>query len=794
MSNFLATWVNPSHSLFFLKQYWYRLKYRSYFDSIEKFPLTVKQRQSIIVDEHRNLVIAGAGTGKTSTVVGKVGFLIKSMRAKPKEILAIAYNRDAAKELKDRIKEKTKVDVDVGTFHSIGKSILHHAGQASRPHKFVDQDHKLHDFLNQILQRCLQSDDLTDLYFEYFKKYEFKNIDEIKDFKTERQYANWLKSNRLITLNNETVKSHGELLIANFLFTNGVEYKYEDHYSSEKLTAEDKNYRPDFYLPKYHIYLEYFGIDEQGNTAEYIPKDQYREEMEWKFETHKRGNTKLIDLYFYQKRRGVLLQVLEEQLNSHEVKFFPIPKSELFKVINNTGKDTRFLKLVQQFLAHYKERQNSIDLNNLIKRSRGEDRELLFLKIFETLLNAYQAELTRDKSIDFGDMISVSAKLISQKKYYSKYKYIIIDEFQDISDGRYDLILQLLRQNKKTKLFCVGDDWQAIYRFAGSDHKIMTNFRSLFGKATILKLDQTFRYNDKIASVSGNFISRNPSQIRKKLKTLSSRSTPQIFVHWHDNSTLDAVKLSLKIIQQDYNITTESLLILSRYNDNQFTGRELKEIKDHWNGGNITQKSVHSSKGLEADFVLVSDLKADYRGFPSQIEDDPILNLVLSAEDKFEDSEERRLLYVALTRAKHQTHLISDSTCPSSFAEELANGRYAVKVTGDPNSEKKCPACVSGMLVKKNGRFGEYSECSNRPVCKFKPLQCSKCNSDVVLREDLGNGHIVAICQSIDCRSNHEQCDKCEVGVFKIFEGIHGTFLGCHDYSRTKCKGKKSVK
>ena len=198
-------------------------------------------------------------------------------------------------------------------------------------------------------------------------------------------------------------------------------------------------------------------------------------------------------------------------MKAHGVKFSPIPKEDLFKVINNTDKDTRFLKLVQRFLGQFKERQNAVDLSDLVRKSEDDERALLFLRIFEMLLNAYQQELSNNRKIDFGDMISRSAKLVSENNSLSKYKYIIIDEFQDISDGRYDLITQFLEQNIKTKLFCVGDDWQAIYRFAGSDHKIMTNFEKLFGMTTTLKLDQTFRYNDKIASVSEQFITQNPS-------------------------------------------------------------------------------------------------------------------------------------------------------------------------------------------------------------------------------------------------------------------------------------------
>ena len=164
----------------------------------------------------------------------------------------------------------------------------------------------------------------------------------------------------------------------------------------------------------------------------------------------------------------------------------PISLQEMFRVINNTGKDTRFLKLVQGVLSQYKERKNVVDLQNLLIQSQDDERTRLFSRIFKILIDAYQEELSKNGNIDFGDMISNGAKLVSQKRELSLYKYIIIDEFQDISDGRCDFIDQLLHQNKKTKLFCVGDDWQSIYRFAGSDHKIITNFQTRFGKTTIL--------------------------------------------------------------------------------------------------------------------------------------------------------------------------------------------------------------------------------------------------------------------------------------------------------------------
>ena len=149
-------------------------------------------------------------------------------------------------------------------------------------------------------------------------------------------------------------------------------------------------------------------------------------------------------------------------------------------------------------------------------------------------------------------MISEATELVSQKPNLSPYKYIIIDEFQDISEGRYGLINAFLRQNPNTKLFCVGDDWQAIYQFAGSDHKIMTGFAERFGKTTTLKLDLTFRYNDKIAEVSEKFVTKNPSQIPKDIRTNIRKKSPQIFIHWHTDNPADALQEVMKAIHAEY--------------------------------------------------------------------------------------------------------------------------------------------------------------------------------------------------------------------------------------------------
>lgn len=791
---FKKTWFTPSHSLFFPKQYWKRFWYRKYFSSIEKYPLTLRQRQAIIVDENRNLIIAGAGTGKTSTVVGKVGYLLKAKKCLPNEILVIAYNRNAAAELRDRIKEKLDAEPVVGTFHSIGKEILFKGKHPSRPSEFVDQEEKLLKFMERILNRCLTIGDFAKLYEEYFREHEVRNVDEVREFTTEREYANWIRCNSLLTLQNEKVKSHGEFLIANFLFANNVKYKYETFYSANNSMPTDFHYRPDFYLPEHNIYIEYFGIDEDGQTADFIPQQQYNEGMSWKFKTHREGNTKLIDLYFHQKKNGTLIKTLKEQLDSHGVELSPVPKEKLYEQINTTKKDAKFLKLVVRFLSQYKERKRTLDLRKLSEKYKNDQRTLLFLRLFEVLLNAYQNELSKNRRIDFGDMISQSAKLIFENRAISNYKYIIIDEFQDISDGRYNLISEMLLQNPHTKLFCVGDDWQAIYRFAGSDHKIMTNFEGMFGNSTILKLDETFRYNDRIAEVSEKFITSNPTQIKKNLKTFSKNDHAQVFVHWHSDDISSAIQNAIKKIKNEYDLLGQNLLILTRYNHTKLEGEPLRELHSLWgDGGKIEQRTVHSSKGLESDFVIVADLQSDHFGFPSEIQDDPILKLVLAEEDNFEDSEERRLFYVALTRAKKQVHLICDGVSPSRFAEELSDGRYDVIVTGSKENKRKCPSCSDGVIIKRHGRNGDFYSCYNHPVCDFKPLECSHCKSDIVMRFTDEEGKVSAQCLNEECLQLYEKCGGCASGVLKKIKGSRGDFLGCHDFSRTQCKFTKDI-
>ena len=183
----------------------------------------------------------------------------------------------------------------------------------------------------------------------------------------------------------------------------------------------------------------------------------------------------------------------------------------------------------------------------------------------------------------------------------------------------------------------------------------MTNFSGLFGVSTSLKLDETFRYNNRIAGVSERFVTSNPSQIKKDLKTFTTANSPQVFVHWHSDDVSSAVLRAINGIKREYDISNKGLLILSRYNHTKFDHVLLGEIQKQWDSnGKVEQRTIHSSKGLESDFVLVADLKSDQLGFPSDVQDDPLLSLVLAKEDPFADSEEHMVEFCVVVPTEYQ--------------------------------------------------------------------------------------------------------------------------------------------
>ncbi len=504
---------------------------RAFFDQVEERPLTDEQRRAVVVDEERNLVVAAAGSGKTSVLVAKAGWLIDKGHRRPSELLLLAFAKNAQKELEERMRRRLRRRVTIRTFHSLGMSILGEA-EGKRPTlaRFAEDEARLSDLLKKIVSDLLANRKLSGL-LKWFQE-------QLAPYKSQhacrswREYHEHLHRYGLRSLNGEKVKSHEECEIANFLYLNGVPYKYEAPYEHDTRTREKQQYRPDFYLPEAKIYIEHFGIDANGNPAPFVDKKEYREGMDWKRGVHREKGTVLIETFSHERASGRLSDSLKRKLTARGVSLSPRPQTSIFDTLNRQGWIDPFIHLLAKFLNLYKSARLSFQdiVRRLPSGPEPRRRAEAFLTVFRPIFEGYQERLGGRREIDFHDMINKAAEHVEAGRYRSPFGYILVDEFQDISPGRARLLKALLEQSPTARLFAVGDDWQAIYRFAGSDIAIMREFGKRFGSSERCDLETTFRCADRIASVATEFILRNPAQIRREVRSTRPAGEPCVHV------------------------------------------------------------------------------------------------------------------------------------------------------------------------------------------------------------------------------------------------------------------------
>lgn len=731
------------------------------FSNIEGQSLDHQQRISIVKDEDHNLVIAGAGSGKTTTVAGKVTYVIERFNVNPEDILLITFTKKASDEMKYRIMEKMHIDIEVNTFHSFGRKVI---GEVTHNMPTVIEEKQLYLEMKNIFSTLFKNNQFANNVIRFITEFRVETKDE-NDFKSHGEYINYLKDNNIRTYKTSEVEINGkktlmrdycksleEVQIANFLFLNSVNYKYEEPY--EHITADNRyaQYKPDFYLPDYDIYIEHFGLIDRNNNVPHwfsssnnqSAKEKYNSGIAWKRETHAKNKTTLIETFSYENKEGVLLENLKEKLENQGVVFKQRTSEEIWKILNSIAKEevSSLDTLISTFLNLYKSNnytiKNITDQISTYSDKKIKDRYYLFLEIFTPILKNYNEFLKSNNLIDFSDMINDATAYIETNKFKNKFKYIIIDEFQDTSIGRYNLINALLKNNKSCRLFAVGDDWQSIYRFAGSDISLFTQFEKHFGITEFSKIETTYRFGKSMIDISSRFILTNPNQTVKKLKSIKDDNVIPIEIIYSSSfrnddpfPLIEALnQINKENLENDKKLT---ILALSRYN---FIIELYKERSDLFsvffdqNENNYTIVyselphleikflSVHRSKGLQADYVVLLNCVSGQFGFPSEQSDDPILNLLLSKSDQFTNGEERRLFYVALTRSKRKTFITTNRSYKSKFINEI-----------DPNyiedPVNKCPICKLGDRIKReginrNGRpYIRYS-CSNwRFGCEY---------------------------------------------------------------------------
>ena len=809
IKNFVRTYLDFNYSLFFLTSKKTLNKYEQLFDSgVVNRPLTYRQRISVILDEKRNLVVAGAGTGKTTTILAKILYLIKAKKCKEDEILALAFSKAAETELKTRLLSKSIDRVKVKTMHALGLEVIKHVTGVNPKisQTFSEKNDKLNAFITKTVDRLPNEDHyLYELLAKYFLEYLVPYRSDV-DFKNGEEYLSWKGMSSLVTLNNDWVKSYGELVIGNYLYSRNISHLYESRYEF------DSNYLPDFYLTGTNIYIEYFGVDKDNNTAPWINKEKYNKSILWKRKVHQDNSTKLIEITYQDFKDGIWKQKLSDSLKNFNVKTHPKSSEEIFNRVKDIEEGkifNKFSKVISQFLTLFKSRSLSID--KLIEGNKSNERTLTFLQIFKFVYEAYELKLKEEKSIDFMDMLNQATRYIKDGRYISNWKYIIIDEFQDTSYAQYEFVNNLLAQRDDTKMYCVGDDWQSIFSFSGADYHYMTDYNEYFGvanlwsrltgkkqEATHITLDETFRFNNMISHTTGTFIQQNSAQIKKTLKVPADKMTDQksVFVHWKDGSNKETIKYWLDKYADKIEFREKSLLILSRYNfETKNLEKEFRDyIKDIWQkNGAVNYSTCHASKGTEEDVVLIIGVTSGFLGFPSNVVDDPVLDLVKSArEGEYLHAEERRLFYVAMTRAKFQTHILCDPIFPSVFAQEIQQPKYQTEVVRDDHDLIQCPECKKGFVINKtkDPKKEPFYQCSRADVCLFVGHVCA-CGG-LVIRNPEDNS--IADCSNEECSINHSVCKKCDKGIMKRRESPTNAFkpfMSCHTYP--KCKYTEKV-
>jgi len=463
----------------------------SLFDNINGYSLDINQRKAILTDEDNLLLLAGAGSGKTLTIVGKIRYLLEVKKIKKEEILCISFTNDSVNSLNNSLIKNYNYDIDVLTFHKLSLSII---------------------------------------------KNNNKNISICED-----------------------------------------------------------------------------------NLLEYI-----------------------IDEFFFKNLKNTKIM--------------------------NSDSYICLKKLIITFINLFKSNNYNIDKFDEILSGLKYSKEYILLKIIKAICIEYEDELNSTLNVDFNDMINYAIDIIRSNGYIKRYKYIIIDEYQDTSYTKY-LLIKEIKNKINSKLFVVGDDFQSIYRFTGCNLYIFLKFSTYFPYSKTLKIVNTYRNSKELINIAGNFVMKNPSQLRKKLKSNKSISNPIEIIYTNN---------IYKVID---NINTP-ILILGRNNKDiyKYFKYVSKDGYINYKDKKIRYLTVHKSKGLEEENVILINLEDSYVGFPSKIENNKIIKYVLNDKDLYPYEEERRLFYVALTRTKNKVYLIVNKNNESIFVKELIkNNKINVK-------------------------------------------------------------------------------------------------------------------
>ncbi|HJS01227.1 MAG TPA: ATP-dependent helicase [Flavobacterium sp.] len=690
--------------------------------------LNNKQHEAVVSEDNRILVLAGAGSGKTKTLLQKIIYLIEEKGVSPSSILAITFTKNATNEMIDRLiisadtskkyeeillnkhfskAEKDKVryiqqknykwidNLTVKTFHSFCYSILRNYGVNEFDNKFRiigDEKRDEEDELSKhvapetvfevVHKLLIDACDNTE-FILHLKRYILDYlVDKIHLDKNNPN--NFPKDGKFFTtLDGTKVRSKSEQFIADWFYRHSIKYEYEP-----LLKVKDFDFRPDFYIPEANLYIEHV-------SDKSYPLNGKEEQFE-------KGNLLYFKTYDYITQDSALFnhtldKVVKNRLPLNYHKNATLTFIEEFNGYHENVKD--FVKQIMRITDMIK--VENISPKKILENAEKDQHERVrhFYKLAIPIVENYIEYTTNKSYLDFNDLISRSTSLFENhediaNKYKSKYQFILVDEFQDVNNLQVELIKHLLTE--QTQLFCVGDDWQSIYGFRGSNVDYIVDFEKYFPNSKVVKLDQNYRSTQNIVGASNEVISHNKFKVEKEIH--SSKKSEHKIVVYSGNDEKDNIQFCINKVQEllDDGFQQDDILFLYRRNKmySPYFFRFKKEnIK-------VQGKTIHASKGLEAKAVFILGLTEGNGGFPDIWLEDRIFQVIKTANHDLLMEEERRLFYVAITRAKDKLFLITEKGNESSFLKEIPE-KFTVKTSQSIQSvvEKiiTCESCFSQL-------------------------------------------------------------------------------------------------
>jgi superfamily I DNA/RNA helicase len=673
--------------------------------------LDSKQKEAILAENRRLLVLAGAGSGKTKTLIQKILYLLGEKNVKPSSILAITFTKNAANEMIDRLifagddtgqyekfisdkyitaaekeKERRKrvmskpwiTNLTVKTFHSLCYQLLKNSGGASFDNQFRLIIDEQADELREAGHRAIAPEKSTDIKHKILLElcqdplYLLKLKRYILDFYVDKSYIDKNIQSRTYsnnitytTLKGEKVKSKSERDIADWLFRHNLKYVYEP-----AVNFKDFNFNPDFYIPQADLYLEHISNKSFKTTDKEEQFELAGRHCAKTFESMTQDST----LFNLALERIVMGKVTDRISQLAALKY-----EEEFKTYGDKIND--FLRTVIRVQSMVK--AEDISPNDLLSKAamHKHERVRVFYELAVPILNAYKNYCINKSYLDFDDLILQSIHLLKQNEeirnaYHEKFKCILVDEFQDVNSLQVRLLDLLL--TPETQLFCVGDDWQSIYGFRGSEVDYIINFKKHFPLAEIIKLDVNYRSTQTIVGASTEVIRKNKFQIDKDIKAY--KQTPSKIQIYRAKETEDdgVIYLVEKVTQlQENGLKPEDILVLYRRSKMYAPFREALRQANL----KVTARTIHAAKGLEASVVFIIGLTDGSGGFPDIWLDDVVFRVVKDVKLDMLMEEERRLFYVALTRAKDELHLITEMGSESRFIDEIPKEFYSMNTS-----------------------------------------------------------------------------------------------------------------